>query len=63
MKINSGNLLGRWVTVKWEDVGPRAALVVEKINTKEFRIFEPHEGCARISKDQIIDVRQYQDAA
>ena len=52
--------VGKWVTVKWNDVGRRDSLLVEvDIRNKSAKVFEPFGELHNIELDQIIDKREH----
>lgn len=53
--------IGRWVTVKWTDVGRTDAVLVE-VEKNVGMVFEPHGNLQRIALDQIIEKRDYLNA-
>lgn len=57
MKIKKSDV-GRWVTVKWDDVGRRDSILVE-IDNKSGKVFEPHRGLETICLTQITEKREY----
>lgn len=60
VKINKSDI-GRWVTVKWTDVGRTDAVLVE-VEKNVGMVFEPHGNLQRIELDQIIEKRDYLNA-
>jgi hypothetical protein len=64
LKLNR-SIVGRWATVKWDDIGRRDCIITEIVDdgkvTKRtgIRVFEPFEGIRRISADQITEIREY----
>lgn len=57
--------IGRWVTVIWDDVGKRDCLIVDfdEEYPTYVDVFEPYECVHRITPDQIVEKRQYVNAA
>jgi hypothetical protein len=55
--------IGRWITVKWDDVGRRDSILVEVISKLEARVYEPYGRLARVSLDQIVEKRDFVKAA
>lgn len=57
MKIKKSDV-GRWVTVKWDDVGRRDSILVE-VDKTSGKVFEPYEGLHRIELHQIVEKRKH----
>ncbi len=57
--------IGRWVPVKWDDIGRVDCLLVDihPDYKDDLKVFQPHSGLHRIDRDQIIEKRGYQNAA
>lgn len=62
LKIKKSDV-GRWITVKWDDVGRRDSILVEVISKVEARVYEPYGKLHRVSIDQIIEKREYVKAS
>lgn len=62
IKVNKRDI-GRWVTVKWDDVGRVDCLLVDINSYGTGKVFEPYEGLKNISMDQIIEKRDYINAS
>lgn len=63
MKINKSDI-GRWVTVKYVDVGRRDAIIVDVLdNGKLVKIFELYEEPHNVESHQIVEKRKYVNAA
>lgn len=65
VKINKSDI-GRWVTVKWDDVGRRDSLIVnvdfcQGVNKKYgyVKVFDLDGSLHTITTDQIIEKRGY----
>ncbi len=65
LKITSADV-GRWVTVKWDDVGRRDSLIVDVdfhqgVNRKYayIKVFDLDGSLQTITTDQIIEKRGY----
>jgi hypothetical protein len=51
--------IGRWVTVKWSDVGRRDCLLVEVDDDyKRMTVFEPYGALHHVDADQIVEKRR-----
>lgn len=56
--------IGRWVTVKWNDVGRRDCVLVELNHDKtRATVFEPYGELHGITGDQLVEKRDYLNAA
>lgn len=63
-KVKITNLdIGRWVTVKWDDVGRRDSLLIEILpfngGTRSAKVYEPYGKVHTVDMDQIIEKRGY----
>lgn len=65
IKITSADI-GRWVTVKWDDVGRRDSLIVDVdfrqgVNRKyaNIKVFDLDGSLQTITTDQVIEKRGY----
>lgn len=49
--------VGRWVRTRWDDVGARDGILVEKVDSDEFRMYTPYDSeTCRVSLNQIEKV-------
>ncbi len=54
--------IGRWVTVKWDDVGRRDSLLIEIVDCdkrKYAKVYDPCGDIHTVELDQIIDKRDF----
>lgn len=61
LKIKKSDI-GRWVTVKWDDVGRRDSLLIEIVDCnkrKYAKVYEPYGAIHTIELDQIIEKRGF----
>ena len=62
MKLKKSDI-GRWATVKWDDVGRVDCLIVDiNQSSKTLRIFEPFKGTSTVGFSQITELRKHQTA-
>lgn len=63
MKLKKSDI-GRWITVKWDDIGRTDCLLVEINNEgrKYAKIFTPYKGLCSIDQSQITELRSYVNA-
>ena len=55
--------VGRWVTVKWKDIGRQDCLLVDvDLDHQWGTVFRPYMGLCTIDFDQVIDRRKYLNA-
>jgi hypothetical protein len=57
VKINKSDV-GRWVTVKWDDVGKRDGILIS-VNIPSGKVFEPFGEIQDIELNQIIEKRDF----
>jgi hypothetical protein len=60
VKINKSDV-GRWVTVKWDDVGKRDGILIS-VNMPSAKVFEPFGAIQDIELNQIIEKRDFVNA-
>lgn len=60
------NDIGRWVTVKWDDVGREDSILVDYDPSsvhKYAKVFSAHGSLHTITTDQIVEKRGFLNAA
>jgi len=56
--------IGRWVTVKWDDIGRQDCLLVDvDLDNKRGKVFVPHERMSTIDLSQVTEIRSRLNAA
>jgi hypothetical protein len=62
LKIKKSDV-GRWITVKWNDVGRIDCVLVNvDMESKSAKVFEPHGNLHTVELNQILEKRAYLNA-